>query len=194
MITKEYFFMILHKDDYVELSLGVEQVINDIKWAIGNYPEDDGIKQMMHSVHSLYTDMLCRLASNICRISSTDSIAETDLFNTIIKNSKDRFKNWTGAELTHIDDAYTYNLDYPVDYGLVAKDEYKSLIEYQKEILNTPLKDLMKVGSPAAEKAILEELEKIDYESTVNDKGYIGSKDKVIAFYETEQEDFSDDY
>ena len=52
----------------------------------------------------------------------------------------------------------------------------------------------MKVGSPAAEKAMLEELEKIDYESAVNDKGYIGSKDKVIAFYETEQEDFSDDY
>jgi hypothetical protein len=194
MITKEYLFMVLNKGDYIELSLGVEQVVSDIKWAIGAHPEDDGIKQMMHSVHSLYTDMLIRLASNVCHISSTDSIAETDIFQTIIKNSKDRFKCWTGAEISHVDDAYTYNIDYPVDYGLTTKDEYKSLIEYQKEVLNTPLKDLMQVGSPAAEKSILEELEKIDYESAVNDKGCINTKDKVIAFYETEQEDFSDDY
>lgn len=195
MYKNVYNFIVVDKSDLINLGLGMESVVRDIKYLRESHPEDSFIPQTLHSVHEVFTDMLVTIAKNraIVGFEQDSTVAESETFERIIKEGRERFNDMITSELDHWEDAWTYNLDRPIAYGIIRRSDWEQLIEGQKKVLNTPLKDLLKAGTPEGERAILDLLENgLPYKEVKEISPHSCVHEDVILFWMTEEEEILD--
>lgn len=160
---KEITVLVLPKFFVTELSLSMEQLLNDIKNVIRVYSAEDNntVKELLKSAHDV---MLTALDSSFTGhptiISDDDYIFHSEKFHEAIEDGKQLFKSITTVDDINHDEseAGTYNLDTPVWYGIFTDITWQSLIDEQKKLLSTPFGLVEKANAPESESTLLKSM------------------------------------
>ena len=184
-ITKEITLFLVNKQLLDSLSLTFEQLINDIKAVIESNPDINGLKELLKSAHDVIETVLTHSYKvNTVTIDDNDYLFHSELFYNLVEDGKKLFKDITGVDdINHVEEeAWTYNLDTPIWYGILTAEMLRRLIKEQRDLLDTPFKLVEKANTPAAEIQILKGLEDL-YSKKINNT----LEELVIVFIEKDQ-------
>lgn len=212
MYRKTCTILELKEEDLNEFSIQFESLIQEITSAlkVNEDTKDDEVsfgggwsyvRQSLHPAYELFISMLFKLnkAESVVCLDDRDSIWHTELLENILKQGKEIFKKTTpGVDIDHVEYAWTYSLDTPYEFGVISKSDYQNLIKYQEELVKSDLeslKDKEYVGTPKQEVALLNTLkDTFNLDNISNEVTLNRNNNNILVFFESEVEDYEDDY
>ena len=198
MFRKTCTILELKEEDLNEFSIQFESLVQEITSALKSKEDTEGIdsgfggawtyvRQILHPAYELFINMLYKLnkAESAVHLDDRDSIWHTELLENILKQGKEIFKKTTpGVDIDHVEYAWTYSLDTPYEFGVISKSDYQNLIKHQEELVKSDLESLKDNTFKDTFN-----LDNIADEVTLNRKN-----NNTPVFFESEEEDYDDDY
>lgn len=212
MFRKTCTILELKEEDLNEFSIQFESLIQEITSALKTKEDTEGIdagfdggwtyvRQSLQPAYELFISMLYKLnkAESAVGLDDRDSIWHTELLENILKQGKEIFKKTTpGVDIDHVDYAWTYSLDTPYEFGVISKSDYQNLIKHQEELVKSDLeslKDKEYIGTPKQEVELLNTLKDTFNLDNISDEVTLNRKNNnILVFFESEEEDYDDDY
>lgn len=190
-------FIVKNTERVLELAIIMEELLSELKYLepSKNNEKDNmevsTFKQFKRYPHKLFSTALSALSEKELYIGSTNYLYSLPNFSRILHNGKELFVKECNldASIDHgEDEAWTYNLDNPVVYGMFKLSTLKMLLDKQEKFLyKTPFKDISGTYDPSVELSIFEALSLMIKTLEDNSK-----EDYSILFIETEEELYYD--